>query len=328
MISRYNLSYLLTTFNKIEYLKVTLPELIANCKEDEEIIVIDGGSTDGTKEYLENFYREKKIHQFLSEPDCGEAHGYNKGLLMAKGDLIKIITDDDVFYYDGIQECKNYMMANPEVDIMGGNVGSFSLKNKKEVSVIINDNKFTDWSIEKVPCFCFNGQPLMIRKSQLPLIGLFNPHVIFIDTEFSFKITYNRKLKIGWSPYVFSINITSDKSNSIKFKDIVYFQYKKLAFIYSNKLDETLLHGEKNPVIIWINSTKQLLQYLFKKSINFLSQKRDLKMDLNNFSIPHEVHIDIEDDTQKFSAVHLKIMEVLIEINQKIKKEKNKIRIH
>ena len=43
---QYTLSYVLTTFNKLDYLKITLPLLIEARKPDEEIVVVDGGSTD------------------------------------------------------------------------------------------------------------------------------------------------------------------------------------------------------------------------------------------------------------------------------------------
>src|ERR1035437_2908501 len=108
-MDKITLSYVLTTFNKITYIKVVLPELIRDKKNDEEIIVIDGGSTDGTSEFLRELKGTNKIDYFTSEKDNGEAHGFNKGLLLAKGDLIKIFTDDDALYYPVIQECKDFM---------------------------------------------------------------------------------------------------------------------------------------------------------------------------------------------------------------------------
>ena len=111
-MSDIKLSYVLTTFNKLGYLETVIKELIRNCMTGEEIIVIDGGSTDCTKEFLNMLYEEGKIHQYISEKDYGEAHGFNKGILMARGELIKVITDDDVFDFDVMQECKMYMQNN------------------------------------------------------------------------------------------------------------------------------------------------------------------------------------------------------------------------
>ncbi len=118
MNQNITLSYVLTTFNKLEYLKIVIGDLISNCKGDEEIIVTDGGSTDGSKDFLESLYNDGKIHQFISEKDSGEAHGFNKGILMANGIIIKLITDDDVFNYTVIKNCKNYLLKNSEIDIL------------------------------------------------------------------------------------------------------------------------------------------------------------------------------------------------------------------
>jgi glycosyltransferase involved in cell wall biosynthesis len=92
------LSYVLTTFNKLSYLKEILEDLINNCKEDEEIVISDGASSDGTITFLESLLRDGKIHQFVSEKDFGEAHGFNKAILLANGELIKLISDDDIFF--------------------------------------------------------------------------------------------------------------------------------------------------------------------------------------------------------------------------------------
>ena len=113
------LSYVLTTFNKLPYLKHTIAELLEACTDDEEIVIYDGGSTDGTREYLEDLYKKGLIHQFSSEKDKGEANGYNKAILQANGELIKIITDDDIYAYDRIKQCKEFMLQNPEKDMLG-----------------------------------------------------------------------------------------------------------------------------------------------------------------------------------------------------------------
>ncbi|WP_460620260.1 glycosyltransferase, partial [Hymenobacter qilianensis] len=57
----YALSYILTTYNKLPYLKQVLERLMAARQEDEEIVVADGGSKDGTVEYLQGLYAAGRI---------------------------------------------------------------------------------------------------------------------------------------------------------------------------------------------------------------------------------------------------------------------------
>ena len=56
------LSYIIATRNRLPFLTITLEKLIRELLEDEEIVVIDGNSADGTKEYLLQLYNEGKIH--------------------------------------------------------------------------------------------------------------------------------------------------------------------------------------------------------------------------------------------------------------------------
>ena len=64
-----NLSYVLTTRNKLPYLTYGLNNLIQNLQKDEEIIVVDANSNDGTVDFLKNLYKDGKIQQFISEKD-------------------------------------------------------------------------------------------------------------------------------------------------------------------------------------------------------------------------------------------------------------------
>lgn len=81
-----------------------------------EHLVIDGGSTDGTVEYL----REQPDVTWVSEPDRGQSHALNKGFAMARGGIIGWLNADD-FYLDGaFQRVVEFMDANPDVAVVYG----------------------------------------------------------------------------------------------------------------------------------------------------------------------------------------------------------------
>jgi glycosyltransferase involved in cell wall biosynthesis len=215
------LSYVITTFNKLKYLKFVMADLLENIQADEEIVVVDGGSKDGTQEYLKSLFDDGKIHQYKSEPDKGEAHGFNKGMLMAKGELIKILTDDDSFYYPGIWHCKNYMLENPNVDVLASNVATTFLFNDKTISFDESHNKYSEaWSTSKIKNFPFIGLGIMIRRSSIPLTGLFNTTIKLVDSEFSLRVTTNANFV--WYTGVLGIRAGNINSNYHKFfKQIV-----------------------------------------------------------------------------------------------------------
>lgn len=200
MSTGISLSYVLTTFNKLPYLQEVMIQLIQNCKADEEIIVTDGGSTDGTVYYLDKLYKEGLIHQFVSEKDFGEAHGFNKGILLAKGSLIKLLSDDDIFDYAVINSCKDYMLANPRIDIMIANICSFNSMKKPSQLVFVKSYEiwFKEWVNKRVTnCFCC--LPIIIRNSSLSYIGLLDPSFKHVDFEYAVRITSKKHAKIAFS---------------------------------------------------------------------------------------------------------------------------------
>ncbi|MDO7846739.1 glycosyltransferase family A protein [Hymenobacter sp. M29] len=208
----YTLSYVLTTYNKLPFLRQVVERLIAARQPDEEIVVCDGGSKDGTKEYLQGLFEAGKIQQFVSERDKGEAHGFNKGFLRAKGLLLKLITDDDAFCYTAIAEAKQFMLANPEVDVLTGNTGLIHLERLETVSFYddVAEN-FRRW-LDKKEVVWMIGLPLLIRRESLALTGLLHTGTVQVDTEFTYRIT-SLNVNLAWSTAMMSVRLENPQSN-------------------------------------------------------------------------------------------------------------------
>lgn len=208
----YALSYVLTTYNKLPYLRQVVERLVAARQPDEEIVVADGGSKDGTPEYLQGLFEAGLIQQFVSERDKGEAHGFNKAMLRAKGELLKLVTDDDAFCYSAIREAKAFMLANPEVDVLTGNTGLIHLEELGTATLYddVADN-YRRWLANKEVVWMI-GLPLLIRRSSLALTGLFNTGVVQIDTEFTYRIT-SLNVNLAWSTAILSIRLENPQSN-------------------------------------------------------------------------------------------------------------------
>jgi glycosyltransferase involved in cell wall biosynthesis len=210
MEKQINLSYLTATKNKLPYFRAGIEKVIAQKKTDEEILIADGGSTDGTKEYLEELKAQGKIDFFISEPDFGESHALNKLFLQAKGTLIKIINDDDAYYFPAIEKCKKFMLEHPKIDILGMEGGSIKHKSPSELyvcQVAGYKDGWKKWSVDHTP-FDSSVLGLMFRKSSLPILGFWNLSFTMADTEYTFRVTAG-KANIAWytgSAYVYIKN--------------------------------------------------------------------------------------------------------------------------
>lgn len=203
----------MATRNKLPFLTETLARLVGQVQSDEEIVIVDGASTDGTAEYLRNMHEAGRIHCFLSEPDRGEAHALNKGLLMAGGDLIKLVSDDDAFYWPGIQTCKAFMLSHPDVDLLGTEGVGAWWADSRSLSPSHYYHDYERWRSGSTP-FNFCGLGLMIRSSSLPLVGLFHTSFVRVDCEFSLRVT-SGPANLAWYTGYTWVRIANPQSNSV-----------------------------------------------------------------------------------------------------------------
>ncbi len=80
------LTILTVVFNDREEVQRIIDSVVPFKNADLEVVVIDGGSTDGTKELLQSFGDE--VDYWLSEPDSGIYDAMNKGLRVARGTYV------------------------------------------------------------------------------------------------------------------------------------------------------------------------------------------------------------------------------------------------
>ena len=91
------------TFNNAKGLERTLQSLALLNAKPLEIVVIDGGSTDGTLNII-NFYQHKLPIRYLSESDDGIYDAMNKGKKLACGNFIHYLNAGDFVYGEPYQE--------------------------------------------------------------------------------------------------------------------------------------------------------------------------------------------------------------------------------
>jgi glycosyltransferase involved in cell wall biosynthesis len=107
------------SFNQRQYLEEALNSVLAQEYPAIEYIVVDPGSTDGSRELIAG-YASRLAHVVL-EPDRGAADGLNKGFEQATGDIFGFLNSDDVMLPGAIRSVSQVFEQNLDCDIVMGN---------------------------------------------------------------------------------------------------------------------------------------------------------------------------------------------------------------
>ena len=112
------ISVITPSFQQACFLRETMRSVLEQYYPSLEYIVIDGGSSDGSREIIAAHANE--LAYWVSQPDRGQVHAINKGLERATGDIICYLNSDDVFHPGALRAVAEAYIKNPNADIFHG----------------------------------------------------------------------------------------------------------------------------------------------------------------------------------------------------------------
>ena len=114
------ISVVTPVLNGVSSLSNTLQSVLLQGYPNLEIIVIDGGSTDGTLDIINEF--SSKITYWETGLDVGITDAFNRGIQQASGELIAILNSDDIWEHNALQNVLEACTKHPDADIYYGQV--------------------------------------------------------------------------------------------------------------------------------------------------------------------------------------------------------------
>ncbi len=112
------LSIITVNYNNKAGLQKTIDSVVAQTWRDFEWIIIDGGSTDGSKELIEQY--QQHFSFWCSEPDKGVYNAMNKGIEKAQGEYLLFLNSGDALYDEHVLQ--NVDDLHITADIISGQV--------------------------------------------------------------------------------------------------------------------------------------------------------------------------------------------------------------
>lgn len=110
------ISVITPSFNQGQFLERTILSVLNQNYPNLEHIIIDGGSTDNSVDIIKKY--ERSLTYWVSEKDRGQSHAFNKGLRIAKGEIIGWINSDDLYLNQCLFQTAEYFDKHPSVDIV------------------------------------------------------------------------------------------------------------------------------------------------------------------------------------------------------------------
>ena len=114
-----SLSIVIPTYQQGRYIQRTLESILDQGYPALELIVIDGGSTDQTREIIERY--QTHIAIYISEKDGGQSDAIRKGFELATGQIITWMNSDDTYAENALITVGQFFAANHSVRFAYGN---------------------------------------------------------------------------------------------------------------------------------------------------------------------------------------------------------------
>lgn len=115
------ISVITPVYNGERFIESCIKVVIDQNCPDVEHIIVDGGSKDGTVEIINQYVQKYPHIRWISEKDKGQSDAMNKGITMAKGEILAILNVDDYYESNVLNRVLEIFKTLPEPSLLVGN---------------------------------------------------------------------------------------------------------------------------------------------------------------------------------------------------------------
>ncbi len=183
------ISIITPSLNQSKFIEQTIKSVLNQNYPNLEYIVVDGGSVDSTIKILKKYSKQIK---WVSEKDKGQADAINKGMRMAKGDIVAYINSDDYYLPGAFTKIADFFMKNSKAKWVTGDYIIVNEEDKKIQQSVTLYKRLMRFTISKNLLAIANyiAQPSTFwRESIFREIG-------FFDVSFEYVFDYDFWMRI------------------------------------------------------------------------------------------------------------------------------------
>jgi len=246
------LSIITVCYNSEKTIKKTLNSVATQVYKKVEHIVIDGKSIDKTISIVKQYPHIKKI---ISEPDKGIYDAMNKGIKIAKGDIIGFLNSDDFYIDDNVLlRIANIFKKSPRLDACYADLVYTERLDTSKTIRYWRSSKFRPNLFSKG--WCPPHQTFFARRSVYEQFGNFNLNYrISADVELMMRFLEVHKINVRYIPELW-IKMRLGGTTNKNFKNILIQNKEVLLALKSHKL--------------FVNYIFFFIHKIFSRSLQFL----------------------------------------------------------
>ncbi|MGO4770126.1 glycosyltransferase family 2 protein [Flavobacterium sp. W22_SRS_FK3] len=245
-------SVITVCYNRKDTIEQSINSVLDQDYPDIEYIVIDGNSSDGTKDIIKSY--ADKIANYISEPDKGMYDAINKGLSRATGDIVGLMHSDDVFYDTKVvSKIVEAFHKNPDADAIYGD--GLYVTNDAEQKIVRN-RIGGEYGLKRIKAGWLPLHPTVyIKKSIIEKYGNYNlDFKIASDTEFLLRYLYKYKINIAYlNTYIVKMRMGGLSTNYKRAFEVLLEDYNIYKF-----------HQLSGAKVVFQKKILALLQYINK----------------------------------------------------------------
>ncbi|MCP4711182.1 MAG: glycosyltransferase family 2 protein, partial [Planctomycetes bacterium] len=116
------ISVIIPTFNRANYIEEAVNSVLSQTYDAIELIIIDDGSTDNTRQLLSEYGDELRYYR---QDNQGIAAARNRGVTHATGDYLAFLDSDDIWMKDKLQRQMAVLEQIPQISVVYGHAEQF-----------------------------------------------------------------------------------------------------------------------------------------------------------------------------------------------------------
>jgi len=186
------ISVVIPTFNRVGFVQKAIDSVLNQTVSVDEIIIVDDGSTDNTREILEHNSSIKYIYQ----ENSGVSSARNKGVLEAKNKWIAFLDSDDTWHEEKIEKQMHFHLQN--VSILISHTDELWNRNNKIIKQKHHQLKPSGFCfLDNIPSCKIGPSTTLLHKSILDDVGNFDEELVVCE-DYDLWLRILLKYELGY----------------------------------------------------------------------------------------------------------------------------------